>query len=87
MLKESAAIIEFYRREAEERQEPTAEAEAPARAIAVALRAPDGVSAVHGYSGALYMVGADRVVVVKPEDSTALIAHGYERVTDEGAEN
>jgi phage terminase large subunit-like protein len=82
MLKESAPIIEFYRQQAEERQRPLAEDKAPARETTVALRTPGGVSAVHGFSGALYVVGADGVVMVKPEDSDSLIAHGYERVVE-----
>ena len=51
----------------------------------VPLRAPDGVSAVHGYSGALYMVGADGIVTVKPEDAAPALdrARLIERVTAE----
>jgi phage terminase large subunit-like protein len=83
MLKEAAPIIEFYRQQAEGREQPQAEDQARASDPMVALRAPLGVSAAHGYSGALYVVGADRLVLVKPEDAAALIAHGYGQVTGE----
>jgi phage terminase large subunit-like protein len=89
MLQESAPIIEFYRqqaqdrRQAQDRQQVQVEDAASVSDAMVALRAPAGVSAVHGYSGALYVVGADGIVTVKPEDAGALVAHGYERVTAE----
>jgi hypothetical protein len=83
MLQESAPIIEFYRQQAEGRHQVQVEDAAGVSDAMVALRAPAGVSAVHGYSGALYVVGADGIVTVKPEDAGALVAHGYERVTAE----
>jgi len=80
MLKDTAPIIEFYRQQAQERQQALAGGERPVADPMVRLRAPADVSAVHGSSGALYVVGADRVVAVKAEDALTLIAHGYERV-------
>jgi hypothetical protein len=79
LLKESVPIIEYYRQQNEERAQEQADAPRAADPI-VKLRAPDGLSAVHGPSGALYVVSADRVVEVKAEDAIALLAHGCERV-------
>jgi phage terminase large subunit-like protein len=81
MLKESAAIIEFYRLRTQEGERgPQREATAkPARAPEPLIRllAPAGISAVHGYSGAAYVVGADRVIAVNQEDAGALLRQGF----------
>ncbi len=79
LLKETVPIIEYFRQQAEERKQEPVDAPQTADPV-VKLRAPDGLSAVHGFSGALYVVGADRVVEVKAEDAVALLAHGCERV-------
>jgi Terminase RNaseH-like domain len=83
LLKESVPIIEYYRQQTEERQQEQADAPRPADPT-VRLRAPDGLSVVHGSSGALYIVGANRVVAVKAEDAVALLAHGCEPVAEAG---
>jgi phage terminase large subunit-like protein len=89
MLKESAAIIEFYRLQAEEREQDRqggqAESAKPERANEplVRLLAPAGISAVHGYSGAAYVVGADRVIAVNQEDAAALFRQGFVRAAEE----
>jgi phage terminase large subunit-like protein len=80
MLNEPAAIIEFYRRRAEGGAKASAVAEAPVIDLLVALRAPEGISTVHGLAGAAYVVGAERVVAVDQEDAAALIAIGFERI-------
>jgi phage terminase large subunit-like protein len=92
LLKDSAPIIEFYRRQADDRLEeehhPTSVAPQVASMAAsadqplVKLRAPGEISLVHGQSGAGYMVGADRIVAVKDEDAAALVAGGFIRLTE-----
>jgi hypothetical protein len=86
MLKESAAILEFYRRQAEETEQdrshlrPAAQADVGERASepgVVRLQAPAGISAVNGQSGAYYVVGADGVIDVRPEDVDALVRAGF----------
>ena len=69
MLKDNAPILEFYRRQAADRQHAEADAGKRASEPVVRLQAPAGVSAVHGLSGAYYVVGAERVVAVKQEDA------------------
>jgi hypothetical protein len=83
LLKEPVPIIEYYRQQTEERLQEQADAPRAADPE-VRLRAPDGLSAVHGFSGALYVVGADRIVAVKSEDAATLLAHGCERVAEAG---
>ena len=90
MLGEGASIIEFYRRRSEDRQASASEAGVPSRfesgagdpaaAAPVRLSVPTGASAVHGLSGTLYSVDADRMVAVAEEDVAALIALGFERI-------
>jgi hypothetical protein len=46
------------------------------------MRAPIGISTVHGMSGAQYVVGADRMVVVSAEDAKPLIAQDFEKLTE-----
>ncbi len=84
MLKDHAAILEFYRRQADERNEaaPTAVA-APGHDPSVRLQAPVGISGVHGRSGAYYGVGADSVVAVRPDDAEPLLSAGFVRVAGE----
>jgi phage terminase large subunit-like protein len=85
MLNEPAPIIEFYRLRAQA-QEDAADTSDGERAAGflVSLRAPEGVSAVHGGSGAGYVVGADRVIAVQQDDAASLIAIGFERVAESG---
>lgn len=85
MLKEHAAIIEFYRRNVEGRGGANKTPEQTARVAAaggafVELQAPPGISGAHGMSGAFYMVGADRLVAVRKEDAGTLIAAGFAAV-------
>jgi hypothetical protein len=51
----------------------------------VRLQAPGGVSAVNGLSGTDYLVGPDRLVIVRTEDAAALLTAGFERIADENA--
>jgi phage terminase large subunit-like protein len=83
LLKETVPLIEYYRQQTEDRKQERAEEQRAADPI-VKLRVPDGLSAIHGSSGALYVVGADRIVEVKVEDAAALVAHGHERVAENG---
>jgi phage terminase large subunit-like protein len=83
LLKENASILEFYRHQAEERQQAQADAGKCASMQRIRLQVPAAVSAVHGFSGAYYIVGAERVVAVRPEDAAALIHAGFVRVADE----
>jgi phage terminase large subunit-like protein len=85
MLKENAAILEFYRRSVEERaqqqeqlrQGVPIDTAKPAGELVIRLQAPGEVSVVHGVTGAYYVVGADRMVTVRQEDAGALIAAGF----------
>jgi hypothetical protein len=90
MLKDSAPmIIEFYRRQVEERQHAAANAPAtaaPAPPATIRLRVPEGISTVHGLSTTSYMVGADRVIAVAPEDVEPLLSAGYVRLAEETSE-
>jgi hypothetical protein len=87
MLKENASILEFYRRQAVRRQQPS-EHRADGEHI-VRLQAPVDASVVHGLSGTLYIVeyivDAGRILAVKPEDAAALLAAGFTRVAGENA--
>jgi phage terminase large subunit-like protein len=85
MLKENASILEFYRRQAKERESENRPALVSAPAVQkievpapIRLRAPVGISGVHGISGAYYVVGADRTVCVDVVDAQALAAAGFE---------
>ncbi len=80
LLNEPAAIIEFYRAQAEAEQVGTTQAKAQAHDALITLRAPEGISGAHGLSGAFYLIGVDRVIAVKPEDVAALIGAGFERI-------
>lgn len=97
MLKENAAIIEFYRREVEENKQAGAgapragagapsEITAPPSEAAILLSAPPGISGAHGVSGAYYPTGADGVVAVRPEDADTLLKAGFVRVGNEDPE-
>ena len=81
LLKETVPIIEYFRQQAEERKQEQVDQPRTADPV-VRLRAPDDLSAVHGSSGALYMVDANHIVAVKVEDAAALLAHGCERVAE-----
>jgi phage terminase large subunit-like protein len=85
MLKEPAPLIEFYRLQVEDRQEALASESERDSTPMVRLRAPNDSSTVHGMSGTYYMVGAERVLDVSPEDAAVLMTHGFSRVTDENA--
>ncbi len=92
MLGNEAAIIEFYRRRAEDAQQVSLAAEesasvsvatgAPTVMPVVRLHVPTEASAVHGLSGTLYSVTADRTVEVTESDAIALIANGFTRIAD-----
>jgi phage terminase large subunit-like protein len=82
MLKDSAPILEFYRRQAESRQQAQADAGKQPAESSVRLLVPAGVSAVHGFSGAYYVIGADCMIAAKPEDAAVLIAAGFQRVAE-----
>jgi hypothetical protein len=79
MLKENAAILEYYRwlAGARERAQANVEVREPIVETVVRLRVPNGASAVHGRSGALYLTGADGIVAVQPNDAPPLVAAGF----------
>ena len=95
MLKDGAAIIEFYRRQAAEKKaqrEQAASTPAPPAAAVpksrggaalARLQAPAGTSVVHGLSGTLYMADAGGVVAVQPDDAATLLRHGFMRLGEE----
>ena len=76
---EGWGVFEYYRQEA-------AATKADRRSVTtipaktVKLRAPDGVSTVHGSSGRSYLVDAAGVVEVTDDDARPLLAHGFERL-------
>lgn len=87
MLKENAAIIEFYRREVEETKQtaasaPGAGAAQPSEAL-ILLSAPPGISGAHGVSGGYYVVGDNRIVAVQPEDADTLLKAGFIHAANE----
>lgn len=97
MLKENAAIIEFYRREVEENKQVGAgaasadagapsEIAAPPSEAAILLSAPPGISGAHGVSGAYYAVGAEGLVAVRPGDADTLLKAGFVRAGNEDPE-
>ncbi len=87
MLKENASILEFYRRQVQERENDRQRVQVDvverASEPTVRLQVPAGISAVHGFSGAYYVVGADGVVAVRQEDAAALLAAGFARMPHE----
>jgi phage terminase large subunit-like protein len=91
MLKDNAPILEFYRRQAEERTKASAgtdqsepssapDAQSTASASRIRLVPATPVSAVHGSSGTYYMAAADGSVAVSAVDAKALMANGFLRV-------
>lgn len=70
-------VLEFYRREAEAAKVAATPQKATESEF-VRLRAPEGVSTVYGMTGRSYIVGADRIVTVEPEDAKPLIGQGFE---------
>ena len=82
MLKENAALLEFYRLQVGERLK--GQADAPAKQSGVEmllrLRVTSGASAVHGRSGALYLADANGLVAVRPDDAAPLVAAGFEKI-------
>jgi phage terminase large subunit-like protein len=94
LLKDNAPILEFYRRQAEERTkaqartapiEPPSAPDAQNTANAALIRLVPGtpVSAVHGPFGTYYIAAADGSVAVSVADAKALIANGFLRA-DQG---
>jgi phage terminase large subunit-like protein len=97
MLKEQDAILEYYRRRAEQARGqaeapasqvepvvlPPTGADKPAVAALVRMRAPGEVSTVHGSSGTLYMAAADGSFAVTTEDAKALSGHGFVRIEED----
>ncbi len=83
MLKDSAAILEFYRRGAESRQTAQVATQTKTLEVVVPLRAPVNVSVVHGVSGTLYVVDAQRIVAVKQQDAAGLLAAGFVRLSEQ----
>jgi phage terminase large subunit-like protein len=82
MLKDNAPIIEFYRRQVEDRGEAQPDVGQREPEPMVRLLASAGVSVINGMSGAYYVVGAERIVAVKQEDVAVLIAAGFERTAE-----
>jgi hypothetical protein len=80
MLKEHAAILEFYRRQAGDRLEAAPiGVQTSTHESLVRLNAPAGISCVHGRSGAYYGVGADGIVAVRPDDVEPLLGANFAR--------
>jgi hypothetical protein len=85
---EGWGVFEHYRRQAEARANADvarAAAAAPAPAApagAARLKAPENISAVHGQSGRIYLVNADRFVDVAQDDVASLLGHGFEQIAD-----
>jgi hypothetical protein len=93
MLKDSAPILEFYRRQAENRKEPhdgnpqqPAEQSTAAAEFTV-LRPLHAVSGVHGVSGTYYVAAADGSVTVKADDAAMLLANGFVRASEDRADD
>jgi Terminase RNaseH-like domain len=83
MLKENAALLEYYRARAAAHERPPVQIKAGTVETAVRLRVLPGVSAVYGRSGTLYVAGADGVVTtVQPDDAPPLISAGFTRADD-----
>jgi hypothetical protein len=81
MLKETAAILEFYRRQAEGRF-PAAPAARKDIVFAappthLRLRAPADISGVNGLSGAFYLCDSEHCIVANREDAEVLIRNGF----------
>jgi len=83
MLKENAAILEFYRRQAQGRF-PAVSPAAPARKFIIAappthirLRAPTDISAVNGLSGAYYLCDSEHCILAQREDAGVLMKNGF----------
>jgi hypothetical protein len=89
MLKDSAPILEFYRRRAQERERSGAESrpapqpkvERRAAADLVTLSAPVPVSGVHGRSGRFYVADADGSFAVMSDDAAVLLGNGFSVIT------
>jgi phage terminase large subunit-like protein len=92
MLKDNAAILEFYRQQAErgnaaagtDQSGPSSapDAQSTASAALITLVPALSVSAVHGSSGTLYMAAADGSFAVSEADAKALLRHGFRVVED-----
>jgi len=82
MLDEPAPIIEFYRLRAEGRQAVADQAAGREEEASVRLRVPEGISVVHGLSGARYVTSAEGIVLVSPQDAAPMIAAGFVRSAD-----
>jgi phage terminase large subunit-like protein len=83
MLKDGAAIIEFYRRQVEENKQTDASSPGeatvqPSEAL-ILLSVPPGISGAHGSSGAYYLTGTGGTVAVRPEDADTLLKAGFVR--------
>jgi hypothetical protein len=85
MLKDSASILEFYRRQAGARERAQGSVRLATDEHSVRLQAPVGASAVHGLSGTLYIVDAGHILAVTPEDAAALLAAGFTRAVGESS--
>jgi Terminase RNaseH-like domain/Phage terminase large subunit len=77
MLKDNASILEFYRRQAQERQQPKAVMAEVEDAGLIRLIAPAGISGAHGVSGKFYVVDTERAIAVMAQDACGLVAAGF----------
>jgi hypothetical protein len=78
-----AGIMEYYRRQAEEAKQSEATAAAPKLPPAlstggVRLIVPDGVSAVYGMTGRMYVVTAGEIIA-DPDDAAPLLGQGFRK--------
>jgi hypothetical protein len=102
MLKETAPLLEYYRRLAQDRErerdhiaEPAREESprgahetvlAPDAESVMWLKAPEGISGAHGISGAFYVVDDQGLIAVKTQDAPGLINSGLECIVKDGNE-
>jgi hypothetical protein len=77
MLKDSVAILEFYRRQAKGPQTVGAKAPEPNNEALVRLKGPQPISVVQGLSGTSYVADAEGVFAVSPADAVILLAAGF----------
>jgi hypothetical protein len=81
MLKKRASILEFYRLQAEgveqDARSSSGTVTPPSTDTAIWKKAPAGISAAHGVSGAYYLVGADGSVAVDADDVDGLVTGGF----------
>ena len=84
MVEESSTgLIEYYKQQAEAVQKLPPHAPLLTRADAnIAMKAPAGISTAYGRSGRAYVVDADGLVFVEPDDIAPLRSAGFAELVD-----